>query len=606
VTRAVFGSTDSLMLKMLAIVASLLSLCACLPAAAGDEALIKAMRDELERSMAKLQLGDLDKPYFIAYRVQEATGWRTAASLGGLLDKTESRARFLTVEVRVGSPARDNTNYLSSPYAAAGVVRTYGGTVRLPLEDDYQELRRQIWLATDGAYKKALEDISRKRAALRNRTEAEPLPDFSKEEPTQTTEGAPLPAVDLEAAARLTKELSALFRQMPEVFTSNVRLGVNNVRTVYANTEGSSFTRTSPIVALVVLAETQAADGMPLQDFAAFYGRSMEELPGQEALAARVREMGERLQKLREAPLLERYNGPVLFEGQAAAEVFSQIMASKFLATRRPVADMPQLDAYLATMDNPFLDRLGARVLPEFLNVVDNPTLSEFNQTKLMGGYRVDDEGVRARETLLVEKGVLKTLLASRSPVPGVTQSTGNRRSARVLPSNLIVSVEKGLSDQEMRAQFIKLIQQRGKQYGIVVRRLGNPALQTASDQISSALAARGQAEERVQNPILAYRVYLDGREELIRGAELAGLTAAAFRDIVAASSAPTVYSCPFTSRGLSLLSSISYFDMAEGAPGAPVVSFVVPSLLFEDLTVKKSTAQVPKPPLSNPPLVEK
>jgi len=606
VTRAVFGSTDSLMLKMLAIVASLLSLCACLPAAAGDEALIKAMRDELERSMAKLQLADLDKPYFIAYTVQDGSSWRAAASLGGLLDKTESRARFLTVEVRVGSPTLDNTNYLSSPLAAAGVVRMYGGTVRLPLEDDYQELRRQIWLATDGAYKKALEDISRKRAALRNRTEAEPLPDFSKEEPTQITDGDPLTAADIEAAAQLTKEISALFRQMPEVFTSKVRLGVSNVRTVYVNSEGSSFTRTSPTVSLVVLAETQAPDGMPLQDFAAFYGRSMGELPGKEALAARVREMGEQLQKLREAPLLDRYNGPVLFEGQAAAEVFSQIMAPKFLAVRRPVADIPQLDAYLAMMDNPFLDKLGARVLPEFLSVVDDPPRAEFNQTRLLGSYRVDDEGVRARETLLVEKGVLKTLLASRSPVIGITHSTGNRRSARVLPSNLIVSVEKGLSDQEMRAQFFKLIQQRGKPYGILVRRLGNPAFRTASDQIYSPLAARGQAEERVQNPILAYRVYPDGREELIRGAELAGLNTAVFRDIMAASSTPTVYSCPFASRALSLFSSFTYFDTAEGEPGAPVVSLVVPSLLFEDLTVKKASAQVPKPPLSNPPLVEK
>ena len=594
------------MQRTLALVASLLSLCACLLAAAGEEALIKAMRDELERSMAKLQLADLDKPYFIAYTVQDGTSGRTTASLGSLLEKTETRARFLTVEVRVGSPALDNTNYFSSPFGATGVVRMFGGTVRLPLEDDYQELRRQIWLATDGAYKKALEDISHKRAALRNRTEAEQLPDFSKEEPTQISDGAPLAAVDLEETARLAKELSALFRQMPGVFNSKVRIGVSNVRTLYINSEGSSFTRTSPTVSLVALAATQAPDGMPLQDFVAIYGRSMRELPGKEALAARVREMGEHLQKLREAPLLDRYNGPVLFEGQAAAEVFSQVMASKLLAVRRPVAESPQVDAYLAMMDNPFLDKLGVRVLPEFLSVADNPTLSEFNQARLLGDYRVDDEGVRARETLLVEKGTLKTLLATRSPVSGITHSTGNRRSSGVLPSNLIVTVEKGLSDQEIRAQFFKLLQRRGKPYGIVVRRLGNPALRTAGDQRYAALTAPGQAEERVENPVLAYRVYLDGREELIRGAELAGLSTAAFRDIVAASNTQTVYSCPFVSRALSLYSSYMYFDTAEGEPGAPLVSFVVPALLFEDLTVKKPNDQIPKPPLSKPPLSDK
>jgi hypothetical protein len=257
-------------------------------------------------------------------------------------------------------------------------------------------------------------------------------------------------------------------------------------------------------------------------------------------------------------------------------------------------------------MDNPFLDKLGARVLPEFLSVVDNPTLPEFNGTQLLGSYHVDDEGVRARETKLVEKGILQTLLAARSPVSGIARSTGNRRSSGVLPSNLIVSAEKGLSEQELREQFFKLIKQRGKKYGIVVRRLGNPAFRAAGDQTNSTFTQPGQSEEKVEGPILAYKVYPDGREDLIRSTEITGLSAAAFRDIVAASSTQTVYSCPFASRTLSLYSSYTYFDTAEGEPGAPLVSFAVPSLLFDDLTVKKPNGQIPKPPLSKPPLSDK
>ena len=594
------------MLRTITLIAALMVLFISSPLKAGDDVLFKAMRDELDRSMTKLQLADLDKPYFIAYTVQDGTNWRVSASLDSLLEKTETRVRFLTVEVRVGNRTLDNTNFFSSPFGATGVVRMFGGTVRLPLEDDYQEVRRQMWLATDGAYKKALEDISRKRAALRNRTEAERLADFSQEEPVQIREDVSPVAVNLEEAARLAKELSAVFRQMPGIFTSKVRLGVSNVRTLYVNSEGSSFTRTSPTVSLVALAATQALDGMPLQDFVALYGRSMGELPGKEMLAARVREMGERLEKLREAPLLDRYNGPVLFEGQAAAEVCSQILAPRLLAVRRPVAENPQVEAYLGMMDNPFLDKLGARVLPEFLSVVDNPTLPEFNQTRLLGSYQVDDEGVRARETMLVEKGILKTLLAARSPVSGIAHSTGNRRSSGVLPSNLIVSAEKGLSDQELREQFFKLIKRRGKEYGIVVRRLENPAFRAAGDQMYATFTPPGQGEEKVEGPILAYKVYPDGHEELIRNAELVGLSSAAFRDIVAASNTQTVYSCPFVSRALSLYSSYMYFDTAEGEPGAPLVSFVVPALLFEDLTVKKPNDQIPKPPLSKPPLSDK
>ena len=603
---AIHGSRGYFMLRTITLIAALMVLFISSPLKAGDDVLFKAMRDELDRSMTKLQLADLDKPYFIAYTVQDGTNWRVSASLDSLLEKTETRVRFLTVEVRVGNRTLDNTNFFSSPFGATGVVRMFGGTVRLPLEDDYQEVRRQMWLATDGAYKKALEDISRKRAALRNRTEAERLADFSQEEPVQIREDVSPVAVNLEEAARLAKELSAVFRQMPGIFTSKVRLGVSNVRTLYVNSEGSSFTRTSPTVSLVALAATQALDGMPLQDFVALYGRSMGELPGKEMLAARVREMGERLEKLREAPLLDRYNGPVLFEGQAAAEVCSQILAPRLLAVRRPVAESPQVEAYLGMMDNPFLDKLGARVLPEFLSVVDNPTLPEVNQTRLLGSYQVDDEGVRARETMLVEKGILKTLLAARSPVSGIAHSTGNRRSSGVLPSNLIVSAEKGLSDQELREQFFKLIKRRGKEYGIVVRRLENPAFRAAGDQLYATFTPPHQGEEKVEGPILAYKVYPDGHEELIRNAELVGLSSAAFRDIVAASNTQTVYSCPFVSRALSLYSSYMYFDTAEGEPGAPLVSFVVPALLFEDLTVKKPNDQIPKPPLSKPPLSDK
>jgi predicted Zn-dependent protease len=279
------------MLRTITLIAVLMNLAVPSSLQGGEDVLLKAMRDELDRSMTKLQLSDLDKPYFIAYTIQDGTNWRAAASLGSLLDKTETRARFLTVEVRVGDRTLDNTNFFSSPFGATGVVRMFGGTVRLPLEDDYQELRRQMWLATDGTYKKALEDISRKRAALRNRTEAERLADFSQEEAVQIREDFSPVAINLEEEVGLAKELSALFRQMPGIFTSKVRLGVSNVRTLYVNSEGSSFTRTSPTVSLVVLAATQAPDGMPLQDFVAIYGHAMGELPREEILAARVREM---------------------------------------------------------------------------------------------------------------------------------------------------------------------------------------------------------------------------------------------------------------------------------------------------------------------------
>ncbi len=575
------------------------------PLHAVDDVVFKALNDELQRSIQELKLADLEKPYFIAYSVQDGRIQTFSATFGSLLEKNDQRLRLLSVEVRVGDYAFDNTNFLTMPFGTSGVTRLFGGTVTIPLDDDYKEIRRQVWLATDGAYKKALEDMAGKRAAFRNRTQRDDIPDFSKEEAVRLEDTASPVVVNPDEAAQLVRELSAFWRKGREVDTSRVRLRVNNLRTLYLNSEGTSFTRVTPSVSLIATAESHAADGMPLQDFASWYGRSMKDIPPKDQLVASLQALSKRLSDLREAPMLERYNGPVLFEGQAAAELFSQVFAPKLLATRRPAADNPQIEMYLGSMENPFLDKLGARVLPESFSLVDNPTLEEFRSAPLAVHYRVDDEGVRARATRLVENGILETLLSTRSPVPGIEHSTGNRRGQGILPSNLIVTAENGLSEQALHEEFIKLIRQRRKEYGILIRRLGNPVLKASPAEAMMMTVQRGRGEEPVEDPIAAYKVFPDGREALIRNVELTGITVSTFKDIVAASSAQTVYSAPFTARTAGVFQTVSFLDMAQSEGGASVISVVTPSLLFDDISLRRPTGNVPKPPASSRPVSE-
>jgi len=571
-------------------------LAALSPLAAADDVVTQAMKDEMARSLQKLQLEKLEKPYFIAYRVDERTATRASASFGSLVGSGETRSRALAVEVRVGDYALDNTNFFSMASGPAAMMRMFG--VRLPLEDDYNELRRQIWLATDDAYKRALEDISRKRAALQNKTRTDEIPDLSKEDPSTVEDVSPPIRVGLAEAQGWARELSALFREMPALFTSSVQFSASHVHTRYLNSEGSSFTRSTPLVSLTATAATQSPEGMPLEDFVAFYGRSLSDLPPKADSAARVREMGARLAQLREAPTLDQYNGPVLFEGQAAAELFGQVFASRLLAARRPVADSPQIDNLAAQSANPFLDRVGARVLPRFLSVVDNPLLRDHERAPLLGGYRVDDDGVRAAAVRVVENGMLKTLLATRNPVRGITRSTGHRRGAAALPSNLVVSAEGGVEAKALRAELMSLVKQRGTPYGIVVRRIANASLKASRDSGAFMIGAAGR-EASVESLIQAHKVFPDGREELVRNLELSGISETAFRDIVAASKEQTVYSAPFTARGFA-------FDMIGGEPGPPpIVSLVVPSLLFEEVTLKKPAGEIPKPPASKHPFFD-
>jgi len=572
---------------------------------AQDDVVLGAMRDEMARSMQQLQLEKLEKPYFIAYRVQEKNTADVVASFGALLTSSSEHQRFLTVEVRVGSPKLDNTNFISMSFLnRGGLAGGFRGTAQLPLEDSYKELRRQLWLATDSAYKKALEDLSRKRAALQNKTSAEEIPDFSQEQPATLMEPHTPVKIDVAQVENLGRGLSAVFKGSPDIFTDSAHVTMEQTYTRYVNSEGTTFMRDTPVASVVLLAGTQAADGAPLQDFLVAYGRSIDDLPSPRDLENRARAMGERLGKLRSASLVDHYNGPVLFEGQAAAELFSQVIAPALLAVRRPQSDTPQFEMFSARMENPFQDRIGGRVLPDFLSVADDPTLSQYQDKPLLGASRVDDEGVRTRRTVLVDNGTLKTLLASRDPVSGATQSTGSRHGGTVAPSNMLVTVTQGLADQAMKEKLLSLVKERGKPFGIVVERLANPLAGNPQDMMTSLMSSflpgqSGGGPTRLA--LVAYRVFPDAHEELVRNLAIDGLVAASFKDVVAASASALVYSTPFLSMRNSMFSIFAGGSPAEAAP--PLVSFVVPSLLFDDVTLKRSMQEIPKPPISSRPV---
>lgn len=564
---------------------------------AEESVLMKALKDELARTMDQLQLEGMRKPYYVAYWVHETKSIGIAATLGGVLNRGEgSSNRYLSVEVRVGDYDLDNTNF----FDLSGFESGFGSMRGLPLADDYKELRRQVWLATDSAYKQALDQFAKKRAVLQNRTRVEEVPDFSREEPYRYTDDSPsgrLP--DAARVETLVKGLSAVFKGIPGVFTSNVRADLRLGTTYFVNSEGSSFTRRSPSVSVHALAGTRAVDGTELEDFVAVHGRRWEELPDRTDLAGRIRGMAERLVQLREAEFVDRYNGPVLFEGQAAAELVNQVLVPRLVALPTPVTDGPRFlpfGGFGAGPKNPFLDKLGARVLPRFLSIVDDPTVDTHGQVPLLGGYKVDNEGVPAGETRLVQRGILKTLLATRSPVPGVSNSSGNRRSVGPSPSNLFVVPRGGMSRDEMREELLGLVEERGLDFGIVVRRLGNPQMTLSRERRFAFMLPEESGRSTLESVTLAFKIFPDGREELIRKAELLGISESSFRDIVAASETLTAYHTTFRPPPSFSLSSLLF--RGSGPVSSAVVSLVVPQLLFEDLTLKRPSGDVPHLPL--------
>lgn len=553
---------------------------------------MQAMRDELARSVAALQMDRLERPYFLSYRVDDVASARAVATFGALTDETSTRNRVLSIEVRVGSPDLDNTNFMPSRVGGSPATRT----LTLPLDDDYRELRRQLWLNTDAAYKHALETLAKKRAALKNRTREE-IPDYGTEEAHTSFAGDAPPTPTPESLARLARELSALFREYPGVHESQARTSHAFTRSYYVNSEGTAFTQSRPSVVVEVLAKTQADDGMVLQDFESFRATRVMDLPARDVLTERITSMAKTLVARRNAAPAERYSGPVLFEGQAAAELFAQVLAPKLLAVRVPVAEDARMEGFTTTLRNPFEDKIGARVLPRGLSVRDDPTLASYAGEPLYGGYAVDDDGIPAAATPLIENGVLRALLTTRNPIAGVARSTGNRRMMGVpLPSNLIVTAARGVPPSELAEEFGLLVEERGNDYGIVVRRLANPM--TKLDRSDAARTPRG--EIAVDRLIRAYRVYPDGREEPIRKAELSGISESDFRDIVAVSETTTNYTVAFVP---TVAYSLAVTTAQYGASaGQPAISIAVPDLLFEELTLRAAAGNTPLPPIATHP----
>ena len=539
-----------------------------------DDIIIEALNDELKRSMNELQLEDAPRPYFIGYTVFDNTQYIESFFVGtSVRDQTE-KERTLRVEVRVGSYELDNRNYQPRADRSSAIIRG------LPVTDDYEELRRTIWRATDLAYKNAVQNLASKKTALDNRRQEDAATDFSIEEPFSYTNApeADLDAIDLHVVRDPAIELSNMFQNAPEIYTSVVVATGAKRRRIFMNSEGSFHDIYEQLCRIRTMAFTQSDEGTELQDYSTEYSTDCIDFPPLNAMKSRVQQMIDRLQSLRIAsPPEEVYNGPVMFEGQAASEIFRRLLLPRLLAVRVPMTDDPRSDSLRPR--NPFLDKIGARVISAKIDVINDPTVDTFEDRPLLGHYTVDRQGVPAQRTHLIDGGRLQTLLSTRSPVDDFTSSTGSSRSGgSAIPGNIFLLPQEGegLTGEEMQEEMEFLMQDYGVEYGIVVRRLANQAELAFGNRTSIVLEA--------------YKVYPDGREELLPVIEITGYNDRTLRDIVAISK------------------EVGRYDTVYGYSGEAwftPISIICPSILIEELTVRKMPPISPKPPVVPHPYAE-
>ena len=572
------------------------------------DVLLRAMQDELARSAATLELEDLERPYFIEYAVVDTESTVLEATFGASVRNNRSRQRSLRVDVRVGSHEVDNSEFLGmrSMFSMRSLSRN------LVQEDDYGALRHDLWLATDAAYKEALEQLAQKRAFIQNRVQDEPVPDFSVEGASVLVEPLAESVFDTEAWQETVRRVSGVFREYPAIDESSVTLRVENSNKYLVNSDGSLVRQPASLAVLYARATTRAPDGMRLKHFVPFYQRAVDDLPADAEIEAAVRRMASELTALAEAPVLNDYIGPVLVSGQASSELFAQVLGSQLSGHRPPLLEDPNMGALMRSSD--LANRLNRRVLPAAFDVVDDPTQEAFAGEPLIGSYTVDDQGVRAQPVTLIEDGVLRTLLMSRRPRTGIPQSNGHGRagaigSATAQPGNLFVRAEDGLSAEELKAELIDMAEDAGLDYGVQIRMLDDPRITgTEMPAMSSIMLMMqgGSPQSQITSPILAYRVYVeDGREELVRGLGLGDVSVRSLRDIVANSEDAYVNNRLLAPDEGGLLGTLGVFiPSGFGGPGGQGIptAVVAPSVLFEELEIERNSGPQQTPILTSHP----
>jgi hypothetical protein len=546
---------------------------------------IRAMRDEMERSR-KLSVANLEKPYFIQYLIDQAESFSVSASLGGLISRRRGKVREPEVRVRVGDYQFDNTGYTGSGFNFG----TRYDFERFPLEDSYAVLRRYLWLETDSAYKSAVEALSRKRAALRNLNPSETIADFAHAEPVHHLVPFHRLVIDEEAWTQRVRQLSALFAEYPDVKNSAVELESSAGGFTLVNSEGTEVRQPEDVTYLRARAIAQASDGMTVRDAVTFHALDASGLPDGAELTRGVKTLAETVTALAHAPMGEDYNGPVLFEGIAGAQILAEVLGRNFSLPRRPVADGGRNGAF---QPSELEGRIGARVLPDSFDVVDDPTQKEWRGRRLFGSYEVDREGVIPKPLHLIERGELRGYLLTRQPVRGYEGSNGRARlpgpfgANAASISNLFVRSSDATPVTDLRKKLMEICQARGKPYGIIVRKMDFPS-SASVDEVRRLLAA-AQGGRPVSTPILVYKLFPDGREELVRGLRFRGFNVRSFKDILAAGNDETAFDFLENGAIFALMGATGFMTEA---------TVIAPSLLIDDLELHPVEDQQPKLPV--------
>lgn len=534
----------------------------------GETKIMQICDSEIARTMQSLKSQQYP-PYFLSYYISDNRNTRISSTLGVVDNSSVDSSRILDIQIRVGNYDFDNTHLIrGNPLNFSSSF----GRIPLTFKDDEAAIKDQIWFATDRAYKDAIERYEK---ALTNSKvkvkEDDTSADFSKENPVVAIENGFLYKVNPSDFVPMLNRLSAKFLPYKWILNSSVSLIGNSRCKTIATSEGTKIQTYENYFYIFVTASTKADDGMTLPLYQSYFAYSPDSLPDEITISASIDKIVDLLGKLREAPYAETYTGPAILSGRAAGVFFHEIFGHRVEGFREKDPNSSQT----------FKKSVGTKILPDFMSITFDPTKRELNGHLLAGFYQYDDEGVKAQKVDVVEDGIFKNFLMSRTPIEGFPHSNGHgRKQAGYSPvtrqSNLIVNATKTETIDELRTDLRKIAEKQGKEYGLLF------------EEVSGGFTFTNRTIPNAFNvtPLVVYKVFVDGRpDELVRGVDLIGTPLSTFANIVAVGN------------------NMDTFNGICGAESGGVpVSASSPTILVSRIEVQKKMKSQSKPPILSAP----
>jgi hypothetical protein len=584
-------------------------------ASADNDHTLQAMRDEMARAKSRLEIAippsnQPVRPYYIEYRLLDMDIREVVAEFGALVSSTHNRSRVMNVAARVGDYKLDSSNFISDE----GFRGFIGPTGTVGIDRDYDSLRQDLWIATDQAFKEAVETYSRKQAYLSSLARPSDIDDFSRVDAVQHVE--PLANSDWSNRnwEQEARDTSAALCAFPQIYESRVTYYLVYLTEYFLTSEGTEVRAKHSFAAIEAGMNTLAADGMEVNHFYSTYAPRPTDLPSVDAVRKDLEVVGSELMAMRASSPASDYTGPVLFESRAAAALLAQVLGPSLSGARPPVAFQPVVDQLMNNLGarSDWSGKVGARVLPPTVALVDDPFAKDYKGTPLIGGYAIDEEGVPAEKVSIVENGMLKNLLMSRRPGPDFEKSNGHGRAAfladtKPTMSNLFFSSSETISKDDLKKKFLDACRAEKLNYCLVVRQMDNPSISIMhQEDFTDLLASFGGNAATDRLPLVVYKFYpADGHEELVRGARITGFNTRSLRNIAAIGNDNFVYNyMQNQTAGVSGTALGAFGSAQNGLPAA----VVAPSLLFDEMDFRGARGEpkrlpiLPEPPMSAKP----